>query len=483
MKGVAGRSSSAARLAGDYFQHLVAWNEALEALRSPAVTAVTVEHPDAGNVDDVVVHRGVEPSLYTQVKHAVDASTPVGQRWLMSTRTSNPASSSVLQKFHRSWRDLRTRHDHPELRLVTDREIDPNDAVMRGLDRVTELLVPDISHRRAAEGRVLWSQHLGITEDELVEFLVSLRFETGRTIRSQQQRAATLMSAAGLNSDQRAIDSAVGLMRDWVQLRQRTLTPEKLREMALQRVGQHRAPGAVVVVEAIDYDPHPDDADERINFVDAYLGNDAFERRQLCDPHQWSRISADIELAAHRLRDAGVRRAIVRGAMRLPVWFHAGASFRDVRGFQTAGLQKEAIWSSEDLNASVEVQAETVAIGDGPDAAVAVGVAADPTAEVSAYIAAANLPVGSLISILPAGGPSPAAIPDSPTAAATAVAVRNAVRDLLRATSATRIHLFLATPGAFALLLGHRWNAMRPTIVYEHLGTGNGYTPTFLIPA
>ena len=200
--------------------------------------------------------------------------------------------------------------------------------------------------------------------------------------------------------------------------------------MALKRVGQQRAPGAVVVIEAIDYDPHPDDADERISFVAAYLGNDAFERRQLRDPNQWPRISADIEQAAQRLRDAGVRRAIVRGAMRLPVWFHAGTAFRDVRGFQVAGLQKEAIWSSEDLNASVEVQAETIVIGDNPDAAVAVGVAADPTAEVSAYITAANLPVGSLTSILPAGGHSPAAIPDSPTAAATAVAVRNAVREL-----------------------------------------------------
>lgn len=483
MNGAVGRSPSAARLAGDYFQHLVAWNEALEALRSPAVTAVTVEHPDAGNVDDVVVHRGVGPSLYTQVKHAVDASTPVGHRWLMSTRTSNPTSSSVLQKFHRSWLDLTTRHNHPELRLVTDREIDPNDAVMRGLDRVTELLVPDISHRRAAEGRALWARHLDITEDELMEFLGSLRFETGRTIRSQQQRAATLMSAAGLNSDHRAIDSAVGLVRDWVQLRERTLTPERLREMALERVGQQRTPGAVVVVEAIDYDPHPEDADERINFIDAYLGNDAFERRQLHDPNQWHRISEDIEQAAQRLHNAGVRRAIVRGAMRLPVWFHAGTAFREVSGFEVAGLQKEAIWSSEDLSASVDVRAETAAVGDGPDAAVAVGVAADPTAEVSAYIAAANLPVGSLTSILPAVGPSPAAVPDSPTAAATAVAVRNAVRDLLRTVSVARIHLFLATPGALALLLGHRWNAMRPTIVYEHLGTGNGYAPTFVISA
>ena len=172
----------------------------------------------------------------------------------------------------------------------------------------------------------MWAQHLEITEAELVEFLGSLRFETGRTIRSQEQRAATLMSAMGLNSDRRAVDSAVGLIRDWVQRRERTLTPDEFREWARQRVGQQTAPGAVVIIEAIDYDPHPDDADERIHFVDAYLGDEAFERRQLRDPSQWPRIGAEIEQAAKKLHNAGVRRVVVRGAMRLPVWFAAGRS-------------------------------------------------------------------------------------------------------------------------------------------------------------
>lgn len=484
MSDAARRSPSAARIAGDYYQHLVAWNESLEALRSHNdLIGITVEHPDAGNVDDIVVHRLTGPCLYTQVKHAVDATTPVGQRWLMTPRTSNPASSSVLQKLHRSWRDLVTHDRPPELRLMTDREIDPNDPVTSHLDRLTELLVPDISHHRAADGRTLWAEHLDISEDELVEFLGSLRFETGRTIRSQEQRASTLMSAMGLNSDQRAIDSAVGLIRDWVQRRERTLTPDELHDWARQRVGQQTMPGAVVVVEAIDRDPHPGDADERISFVDAYLGDEPFERRQLRDPSRWSHIGAEIEYAAQRLRSAGTRRVVVRGAMRLPAWFAVGAAFRDVRGFETAGLQKEAIWSSEDLNIPGAVQAETFTLGAGPDAAVAVGIAADPTPEVSDYITTSDLPVGSLMSIFPDGGPSPAAVPDSSTAAATAVAVRDAVRDLLRATSVAHIHLFLATPGALALLLGHRWNAMRSTTVYEHLGSGNGYTPTFLVSA
>ena len=484
MSDVPGRSPSAARIAGDYYQHLVAWNESLEALRAhDDLTAVTVEHPDAGNVDDIVTQRRIGPSLYTQVKHAVDATTPVGQRWLMTPRTSGLASSSVLQKFHGSWQHLTTHDRPPELRLITDREIDPNDPVMSRLDRGTELLVPAISHHRGTEGRALWAEHLDISEDELVEFLGSLRFETGRTIRSQEQRASTLMSAMGLNSDGRAIDAAVGLMRDWVQRRDRTLTPEGLRDWAQQRVGQRTQPGAVVVIETIDRDPHPGDADERINFVDSYLGDEAFQRRQLRDPSQWTHIVAEIEQAAQRLRDAGTRRVVVRGAMRLPVWFAAGAAFRDVRGFETAGLQKDAIWSSEDLDTPAAVQVDTVRIGDGPDVAVAVGIAADPSSQVSDYVMAASLPIGSLVSILPDGGPSPASVLDSRIAAATAVAARDAVRAVLQVESADRIHLFLATPGALALLLGHRWNAMRPTTVYEHLGTGNGYAPTFLISA
>ncbi len=61
--------------------------------------------------------------------------------------------------------------------------------------------------------------------------------------------------------------------------------------------------------------------------------------------------------------------------------------------------------------------------------------------------------------------------------------LRDAIRDLLEQQPAERIHLFLAVPGALALLLGHRWNALRPTVVYEHLGAGAGYASTLMIPA
>ena len=482
MSSTTGRTRSAVRIAGDDYQHLVAWNEALEALRPDNdVVSITVEQPDAGNVDDVVLRRRTRPHRYIQVKHAVDATSPVGHEW-MTTR-SKPTASSLLEKFHRSWLHLTADTQQPELVLVTDREIDPRDPVMRLLDRRTQLLVPSIGHDGASEGRERWADHLKITEDDLIAFLTHLRFLTGRPFDSERERATTLMWAMGLNYDQQALDSALGLVRAWVQRPERTLEPGEFRTWANERVGLRTESGAVVVIEAIDNDPHPEDAAELVNFVDEYMGDTPDERRQLHDESQWPRIGADIQQAAQRLRQSGVHRVIIRGAMRLPVWFAAGAAFRHVHGFHAAAMQLDALWSSEDLGTPIEIRSDTVQAGSGPDIAVCVGIAADPTAAVRSYVESAALPTGYVASILPASGTGPDAIPDGPTAAATAVKVRDAVRDLIESTPADHIHLFLATPGAFALLLGHRWNAVRPTTVYEHLGPGRGYTPTLDISA
>ena len=481
MTGIVNRSQSASRIAGDYYQHLVAWNETLEALRPDNdVLTITVEHPNAGNVDDIVVHRRTGPSTFIQVKYTVDARTPVGYRWLLEKRSSNSKALSLLQKFYRSWTDLSQTYEHPELRLITDREIDSTDPIMSRIDRKTELLVPDIRRNSSA---AKWTQHLGITEDELYRFLENLRFETGRPVRAEEQRAVTLMWAMGLNSDRQAIDAAIGLIRDWVQRRERELRPDTLHDCARERVGLRTEPGSVVIVDAIDYDSHPEGADEHICFVDDYLGDNPSERRQLRDPTRWNRIGDEIKQAAQRLRNLGVRRIIVRGAMRLPVWFAVGAAFRHVRGFEIAGAQNDMIWSSADLHQIVEIQTSTTYIGDDSEAAVVVSVATDATLAVHNYITTTETSIGSLTTILPAGSPHPRAITDGSTAAAVAVAARDAIRRLVETTPVSHIHLFIATPGVLALLLGHRWNALPPTTVYEHLGVGNGYIPTIRITA
>jgi hypothetical protein len=112
---------------------------------------------------------------------------------------------------------------------------------------------------------------------------------------------------------------------------------------------------------------------------------------------------------------------------------------------------------------------------------VALAITTDPSDDVHKHLAAARLPVGTLATITPAAGAGNQAITGPRHAVAVALAVRDEVRRLARATSAQRLHLFLACPGGLALLLGHWWNRVPTTQLYEDLGAGRGYAPAFLL--
>src|SRR5688500_5949503 len=135
MTDVPSRNRSGVRTEGDDYQHLVTLNEVLRAIRGNGVRAVTVEADDAGNVDDVVSHADDGPFRFTQVKHAVDAATPVSAEYLLAP--TRKGARSLLQRFRDSWQLLRSGGRNPEMVLVTDRGIDPNDDVFRKLDRRT----------------------------------------------------------------------------------------------------------------------------------------------------------------------------------------------------------------------------------------------------------------------------------------------------------------------------------------------------------
>ena len=50
-------------------------------------------------------------------------------------------------------------------------------------------------------------------------------------------------------------------------------------------------------------------------------------------------------------------------------------------------------------------------------------------------------------------------------------------------TNNPRVHLFLAGPLGLALLLGHRWNRERPTVVYEDVQNELTYEAAFTLDA
>ncbi|MFD3948008.1 SAVED domain-containing protein [Streptomyces sp. NPDC058579] len=91
------------------------------------------------------------------------------------------------------------------------------------------------------------------------------------------------------------------------------------------------------------------------------------------------------------------------------------------------------------------------------------------------------IPASRLLILTPPAGPKDRSVLDSHAANALAVGIRDALRRPAR--THPRIHLFLACPMGLALLLGHRWNRLRPTVVYEDVGTADVYEPAFFVHA
>jgi hypothetical protein len=110
---------------------------------------------------------------------------------------------------------------------------------------------------------------------------------------------------------------------------------------------------------------------------------------------------------------------------------------------------------------------------------IIVNVAAEAAADTIEWIRDSALPVSKILTVTPAAGVGPKAVPT----AAAANSLGTAIRDLARRRSRDGdLHLFLIGPLGLAVLLGHHWNRLTTTHVYEHLG-GIDYTHAFTVEA
>jgi hypothetical protein len=206
----------------------------------------------------------------------------------------------------------------------------------------------------------------------------------------------------------------------------------------------------------------------------AFAGGD----RPFPDAAGWANgLVAPLDLTARWLRARAVSRIALSGSYRLTTGFILGWALRSATGFELDITTRDGAWATDDRPRSDEAYPKWhVTDAQALHAnrlAVSVGILRDPAGDLSARegVQAPTLLAASLL---------------EPVTSARAVqAGVSVVKAAVAATAArlrpSRIDLYFAGPAAFAVALGHRWNAMPPTQLHEFVTAKQRYVPTALL--
>ncbi|MGH3279281.1 MAG: SAVED domain-containing protein [Trebonia sp.] len=473
------RAASGARILGDDVQHLIAWYHVLCTQRADStISELAVEADSAGNVDDLTLHHSSGPAEYWQVKASVDATSPLTEAWLFNRPKGK---ASLLQRLHTSWLKLSSEQGMPpKVVLATTKAIDPSDPVLGARATTDARIVETLRDATGllAEARKRWAEHLVVDEAALLEFLDC--FEIRHSVSETEWREKVQDAAAGarVRTDRDAVTIGIQQVRDWVKAPRQTFSTNELKaiivSLDLVAVGQR----PLFVVQVMEHNQRADAA-YSVNWIDLFDGEDPRERRKFSTPDvARQRVAADLATARQRLRGADIHSFEVIGPMRLPLWFAVGASFSSTAGFVVSAQARDGIWTSNtapgpqrDLEIRIPEAPPTGPVGR--PWAVSVSFATDIAEDVDEFLADAVPDAHHLRARLPA--PGRAALDGLPHAQAVIFQLREELRALRRSLRPPEIHLFLAMPGACALLLGNSWDRMPPTWTYWDLGVPGCY--------
>ncbi len=474
-------SASGARLAGDDYQHVFTLLHAVRLLGETfGVTRVMMEVSDTGNVDDLVVEYSERPTLYHQVKFSRVAGEPIDHTWFTD---KGGATRSPLQRFYDSYLKLTVDDTPPEMALVTNRVPPPGDPVFKHLEGRDGLLVPRWAAAQDAASREVrgaWAEHLQITEDQLLAMLDHFKVMVGTgSLEQLRERCAEAMMAVGLRGDIEAVTLAHAEIRERIQRGETELDQDAMSEIVtrLALAGDQRT--ATLAVQGIDRLAYPDSATHTIDWVDAYEGDEPRARRRLRSEDALSEMTQDLRRAREALSAAGYSHARLGGAFRLGTAFALGAALSRTAGFELSMRQGAELWETLGDTVSAQVAVEPHEVGQGQEVAICLSISADIAEDVLAHIRAEGIPVARMLAVSPTAGASRDSVPSAAHARGLAQALLDQARSGSR--DAGRLHLFQAQPNALAMMLGHIWNRVPPTLVYEDLNPG--YQATFEIAA
>lgn len=473
-------SATGVRIAGDDYQWLHAWRVCMEALHQDSTVyagnptvAVGIEEPGVGNGDDVVRHRREPPHAFMQIKYAVDYRTAVDLAYL--------DNKGILKKMVAAHTTLTADGVPVEMRLVTNRTIDPQDLLLRDRDGRDGRLMP-----RAAQGtqrsdrgqaRAAWAVAADTDEPTLMSFLDDFYLDVAYDVHRLRHEISLLMTANGLRSDDSTIDEGVGWIAAQVRAGHRRLSLSDIKDAVPALDLRAGSPWTSVSIATIKHDPLAEQAAVSVDWVDRIDGDKDWTRVAPAPPHTWAELAADVAAVPSGLH--GARRILVGGHMRQATGFLVGAELRRVLGYEVGVRQGDQLWSSEETTQSYPLEVAEQTVGSGTGTTLIVNVAADAASAAIDWIRQSQLQVGAIVTATPSTGTGPRAVPTPAAANSLAVAVRDLAR---RYASAESLHLFLIGPLGLAVLMGHHWNRVATTHIYEHLG-GADYAHAFTVEA
>lgn len=368
--------------------------------------------------------------------------------------------------------------------LETNRWPVDGDPILIHVEGQSHKLVPrlPLAAPGSRSGRVRreWVEHLGITEDELYEMLEHLEIHAGRSsFEELREHCCWLMGAVGLLDDLDAVDVGMGEIRRLVRQGVRRLDASALAEIIADKRLERGESRATLLVQQLDRDALPELATASVDWVELFEGEEPAARRQLHDPSGWNDVlRPQLREAIAQIREQGHRDVAVAGTLRLSTAMAIGVEMPDVAGFTVAVRQRDREWSSSGEHADIALERVEHGLGQGDQLAIGISIAVDVSDDVLAYLVQERIPVAKLVNFLPARGVGREAVngPDE---------ARGLAQTLLDATRAEvsghepPLHLFMAGPLGLSLLLGHVWNRMPTTQLYDDLGPGRGYASTF----
>lgn len=196
-------------------------------------------------------------------------------------------------------------------------------------------------------------------------------------------------------------------------------------------------------------------------------------------PERWNvALLEPLDATATWARRCEFARIALSGSYRLSTAFALGSAFRSAAGFEIDIQTKTGDWSTDThprpsdpvlpwaVTQPHTLLAERLLVG--------VGILRDP---VPSILRTWNLSNNEALLT----ATLPQALVDGTEAQSSVQTVKAAIAEAVTRLRPAQIDLCYVGPAAFAVALGHRWNAMPPTQLHEFISTDQCYVPTVLL--